>query len=158
MTEQRNWLLEKIPKNCWVVNLDQDEAFGDITKWELRKFIESVVIEEHEVPVVLGLRFYNLIQDPRHHFENPICINGTKVFYNDRNLHFVGGYHAVVTYDERPEFVIIDTPERFGILHYAWLNPDRKKNVAKDIASGKRDYQKEDVDFEKRGVYPLHII
>ena len=152
MGQQRNWLLKKTPKDCWVVNIDQDEKLvGDGYK----EFIDRIAIEPHPKPISIGMPFYNLIQDPVHHFENPIRTNINKIFYNDKNLHFMDNYHSHITYDGDVQYVTIEAPQGWGILHYAWLNPDRLKNIRRDIESGKRDYQDEDIDFVERGTYPL---
>lgn len=150
MGQQRNWILKKTPKDCWVVNIDQDEKLEAD-----RNFIERVAIDPHEVPISIGVPFYNLIQDPKHHFENPVRTNINKVFYNDKNLHWMDGYHSHITYDGDVQYVIIEAPKDWRILHYAWLNPDRLKNIKKEIKEGKRDYQEEDIDFKKRGMYEL---
>ena len=149
MEQQRNWLLEKTPKDCWVINIDQDEKLVGAD----RTFIERIAIEEHEAPIVVGIPFYNLIQDPKHHFENPIRLNLNKIFYNDRNLHFEGKYHSIVTYTGEPHYIQIEV--QWAILHYAWLDQDRVKNIQAEIKSGKRDYNEEDINFKKRGVYEL---
>jgi glycosyltransferase involved in cell wall biosynthesis len=152
MSKQRNWLLEKMPKDCWIVNIDQDEK---LVGEGYREFIDRVRIEPHPAPIAMGMKFYNLIQDPLHHFENPVLTNVNKIFYNDKNLYFTEGYHSYITYDGEMMYVRIETPDDWKILHYAWLNPDRLKNIKKEMKSGKRDYQPEDIDFETRGSYSL---
>lgn len=153
MEQQRNWLLEKTPKDCWIINIDQDEK---LVGNGFRDFIRRIAIDQHEVPIVVGVPFFNLIQDPLHHFENPVRVNVNKIFYNDKNLHFKEKYHSIVTYDGNPHYIIIEAPQDWMILHYAWLNPDRLKNIRKEIKEGKRDYNDEDINFEKRGVYDLY--
>ena len=154
MEQQRNWLLEKTPKDCWVINIDQDEKLE--AEWA-REFIASIAIDPHEVPIVVGVPFYNLIKDPKHHFENPVRLNLSKIFYNDKNLRYDGKYHAVLTYDGKHQYVAIEAPTIWRILHYAWLDPERLKNIRQDIKEGKREYNDDDINFKKRGTYELPI-
>lgn len=150
MEQQRNWLLEKTPKDCWVISIDQDEKLEAD-----RGFIERIAIEEHEVPITIGIPFFNLSGDILHHSEDEIRVNVNKVFYNDKNLHFTGKYHSLITYNGDPHYIVIAPPNNWRVLHYAWLDPERLENISKEVKEGKRDYKEFEEGFNKNNIYKL---
>jgi len=150
MDKQRNWLLKKTPINSWIIEVDQDEKLSSLVTIRLRKFLDETEIEKHNYPIVFPIPFYNLIDDVCHHSEKPIYYNTSKIFYYDAGLRFHGGYHANLSYDgssevyhqiKQPEVSQMEDAGAWGLLHYAWLNPDRIKNIKEEVKSGKRDYK-----------------
>lgn len=134
MEKQRNWLLKQTPKG-WIVNIDQDEKIiAD------RDYFDKLEITQHEYPNVIGIPFYNLTKDILHHRENPVRLNLTKIFYND-GVWFEGEYHSRLTKGQKDHLSHNFPCPDWKVLHYAWLNPDRLKNLKKDVKSGKRDYK-----------------
>lgn len=146
MDKQRNKLLEKTPKDCWIINIDQDEKLNIVSQYGMRDYIARITPEVYEdpkrvSPIVIGMPFYNLIQDPLHHSENPVRVNVNKIFYYDNNLHFVDKYHSRLVYNEDdPHYQQFPAPSDWGIFHYAFLDEARVERAKEEITSGKRDY------------------
>jgi len=131
--EQRNMLLRQIPKDSWVIDIDQDEALNGVIQSCLPKLlnnIESKVLKGkwRELPLTIQTACINLVQDTLHYDANRVCQFATKIFYNDRNLSFTEGYHTTIKYDEEKENTnAIATPMTWIIKHYHYLNPQRAK-------------------------------
>jgi len=140
MEQQRNWLLKKTPKDCWVVNIDQDEKLSIMAIIQLRGVLDRIEVEKTEVPKSIYIPLYNLVQDPKH-AEVDAYLNANKIFYNEEGLTFKEKYHSCLSKNGSKEtFFSYAAPDNWGVLHYAWLDPDRIKNLKKDVKSGKRDY------------------
>ena len=76
------------------------------------------------------------------HAEENTYYNANKIFYNEKGVIFKEKYHSCLSKNGSFEtFFSYTAPENWGVLHYAWLNPDRIKNIKKDVKSGKRDYK-----------------
>ncbi len=153
MSQQRNWLLDKTPKDRWIITLDQDEKLTEPASKGLKDFLNHIDVQNDGYPWIVGLGFLNLIQDIQHHSEDPIRINNNKIFFYNNNLHFENGYHANIVYDGDTQYRVFETPFDWLILHYAWLNPDRIKDIQKDVKSGKRDYKEYTDGFNQKGIY-----
>ena len=159
---QRNRLLGHVPKDVWVVNIDQDEALNHAMQVELKYFISRIYPDlyidiKRELPLSIHVPNLNLVQDINHFDASNISFFASKVFYNDRNLHFTQGYHCTVAYgaDDIENVNVLDAPETWAIYHYAYLNPDRYKNLKQDRALGKRDYVDSEWDLAKKNIQPI---
>lgn len=160
--EQRNRLLAHVPKDVWVVNLDQDEALNRAATDELPDFVLRIHPDvytdpKRELPLTIHIPNLNLVQDIRHFDADHISFFASKIFYNDRNLNFTKGYHCTITYggNEVDNVNTIDGPEHWAIFHYAHLNADRVANVLKDNKSGRREYDLEEWDVNKKTIKPI---
>lgn len=143
---QRNRLLSKIPKGVWVIGIDQDE---EIKCPGFRDFLtrispDMLAGKDRDLPLDLRIPCVNLVDDILHHDANKVMFFGTKVFYNDRNLHFTPGYHMSLCYFETEQNAnSIIVPEDWVVKHYAYLDPDR---IAKSATDPKRHYKAEEWD------------
>lgn len=143
---QRNRLLSKVPKNTWVIDIDQDEQFKATNVREHLNRISPAMIAGVDRDLVLDLRIpcINLVDDINHFDDNKVMFFGTKFFYNDRNLHFTPGYHMSLCYYEteyNANSVLV--PDEWVIKHYAYLDSDR---IAKSATDPKRNYDKSEWD------------
>lgn len=159
---QRNRLLQKIPKDVWVVDIDQDEAINNPMQNGFFDFISRIdpnvyIDSERTLPLTIHVPNLNLVQDIRHFDAENVSFFASKVLYNDRNLHFTRGYHCTVAYgsDDIENVNVLDAPETWAIYHYAYLNPDRFVNLKKDRKSGKRDYRDSEWDLSKKNIQPI---
>lgn len=137
--EQRNFLLDKTPKDAWILNLDQDERLNSAMAMELRMFIDMIDPElyttpERELVFTISITNINLVKDLVHYDSNNINIFATKLFYNDRNLHFTPGYHTTICYEDEKRMISnsLPAPKRWVIKHYAYLDPVRIKTSSKN--------------------------
>ena len=160
--EQRNRLLAYIPKDVWVVNIDQDEALNNSIQRELPNFITKIypnvyTDSKRELPLSMHIPNLNLVQDLRHFDASHISFFASKIFYNDRNLRFTKGYHCTIAYgsNELENINVISSPESWAIFHYAHLNPDRIADLQKDNESGKRKYDIDEWDNSKKKIEPI---
>ena len=156
---QRNRLLKYVPKDVWIVNLDQDEALNNAVQRELPDFITKIHPDlyadpNRKLPLNIHVPNFNLVQDILHFDASHISFFASKIFYNDRNLCFSQGYHCTIIYgaNDLENTNVISPPESWTIFHYAYLNPDRLKNLKKDNKSGKRQYSVEEWDITKKVV------
>jgi len=144
LKNQRQFLLDKTPKNEWVIVLDQDEKFSQIFTYGIREFIKRIdpkLIDNpgRALPLVVPIDHFNLIND-LYHYSGRSVMHNMRVFYNDKDLIWVGhDYHCTLGYkSEKEQRNVIITPytRGFDILHYARLNPKRIKwrqnNLGKD--------------------------
>lgn len=159
---QRNRLLEHVPKNTWVVNIDQDEALNHSVQQELPDFITRIHPNlytdfKRELPLTIHVPNLNFVQDIRHFDASHISFFASKIFYNDRNLQFTQGYHCTIAYgnNDLENTNVISPPESWAIFHYAHLDLDRVANVQKDNKSGKRKYSVEEWDISKKIIKPI---
>jgi len=130
---QRNKLRSKLPKNIWVVNLDQDEELNMAARKELRQFLNRVQVTQHDLPLTLAIKNINLVKDMFHYDASLVSYFATKIFYYDKNLHFTPGYHMSIHYfDNEQNINSIPCPEDFVIKHYAWLDKKRRETAGKD--------------------------
>ena len=99
--------------------------------------------------------FYDLVYDTRHYISPPFALS-TKVFFNDRNLHYVEPYHSRIVYEDKNEFTNMKAaPDYWAILHYAFLNKERLENMDKDVTAGKRQYLLNWYSFDKKIIKEL---
>lgn len=158
MAQQRNFLLEKTPKDSWVITIDQDEKLGVLAQLGIKPFIESIELTPTPYPLVISIPLLNLVGDINHH-EDGVCYNSNKVFYYEEGIKFAGGYHSYLTKDgSKEQYFVYKCPDDWGIMHYAWLDKDRVAKVQDDIKSGKRDYQEYKDGFKPREVLKINII
>ena len=141
--DQRNRLLTKMPRNSWVINLDQDEQ---LVAGDVKDFINHIspnvyTDEKRQLPMTLILKNINLVKDILHYDADRVMNFATKFFYNDRNLHFTPGYHMSICYFET-ETNTNSFPTDWVVKHYAYLDSDRKKSYN----DPKRHYNKEEWD------------
>lgn len=162
MDTQRNRLLELTPKNSWVLALDSDEQLNIAAQLEIRMTIDNLDPKVYEkewrqFPISIGMPFYNLIQDLRHHTKSWDGIFGSKLFYYDEGVRWLKPYHCYPAYsddaDMKSEMLPVN-PE-WAIYHYACLNETRVTNARKNILSGNMDYKIDEWDLSKRDVTPL---
>lgn len=170
LLNQRQFLLDKTPKNNWVVVLDQDERFARIFQFGFRHYLKQIkpvfyTDPKRKLPIVVSMNHYNLAGDIYHSDGEPIGHN-QRVFYYDRDLRWYGppdaespNYHAHITYGSKKDrgIVHIMTPIKgFAILHYARLDPKRMK-FRKKHSGEKRygGYSKRPWDEEKIKIVEL---
>ena len=145
--DQRNRLLAKIPKNSWIINLDQDD---ELIAGDVRQFIENIdpkiyTDEKRHLPLTLGLKKINLVKDASHYDANKVMTFAMNLYYYDRNLHFTPGYHMSICYFET-EYNSNMLPTDWVVKHYAHLNPDRKKAYEDPKERIRRSYNKDEWD------------
>lgn len=146
---QRNRLLYKMPKNVWILNIDQDEEMNYPMKTQIREYIDRIspdlyVSDKRTLPLTLQIRNINLVQDLNHYDADNVKIFAIKAFYNDRNLHFTPGYHTSICYfDTENNTNAVPTPDDWCIKHYAYLDQKRIKESFKDK---KRSYKQSEWD------------
>lgn len=157
--KQRNFLLSKAPKDSWVVSLDQDEQLNHQMQRELRDFIGRITPKAYDdpqrkLPLTISVNNINLVSSLMHFDMDNVKVFATKVFYNDKNLHFIEGYHTTICYDDSfpPEYTnAVPAPQSWVIKHYAYLNPERL-NSHKD---NKRVYNKGEFDPKSWKIHTL---
>lgn len=143
--DQRNRLLAKVPKNTWCINIDQDEQ---IKCKGFREYLEQISPDMiagrgRDLTLTLRIPCINLVDDLFHYNDNTMFM-ATKIFYNDRNVHFTPGYHMSICYYETEQNTnMIPVPEDWVIKHYAYLDNERLEKSAKDP---KRCYKPEEWD------------
>lgn len=143
---QRNRLLSHIPKDSWLINIDQDEQISCPGFYE---FVENVdpsllIGNGRDLPLTIRIPNINLVENILHFDDNKMMFFATKVFYNDRNVHFTPGYHMSICYFETETNTnAIPAPENWVIKHYAYLNTDRL------LPDKKRHYTQEERDPSK---------
>ena len=158
---QRNRLLFKIPKGVWVVNLDQDEKLNHVAQLELRNYIKHISSDlytnkKRTLPLAIVCNNVNLVQDLTHFDADCVKYFTDKIFYNDRNLHFVYPYHCCIRYfDVEKNANALHAPKDWAILHYAYISPERVANREADVRSGKRQYKPDEWDMDKKQVKAL---
>ena len=145
--DQRNRLLAKIPKNSWIISIDQDSK---LVAGDVRKFIDEIdpkiyTDKNRHLPLTLGLGFINLVKDAGHYDSNNVITMAQNFFYNDRNLHFTPGYHMSICYFET-EYNSNMLPTNWVIKHYAHLNPDRIKAYEDPKERERRSYNEDEWD------------
>jgi len=163
LANQRNRLLEEIPKNSWLISPDSDEKFNHQLSMELRGFLNNldtgIYTAERTVPLCLAIPWYTLIRDTKHFTRSWSCAVLDRVLYYDRNMHYVGPYHVRQVYDDNnPTIMMKRGLPGWAIFHYAFLNSDRVKKSKEDIKSGKRDYKKEEWNLKNRDITELNPI
>lgn len=169
MDLQRNWLLDKCDKKSWIVSVDQDEKLNYNAMQDIRHFLmnyvdKSLYTTDPNVranPLVVGIPMFNLNGDLLHTSDDKINLITEKVFYNDRNVHFVKPYHSTVSYGDKEGFKsIISCPLGWSIIHYAYLDQKRLDDAEKDIASGKRQYGIDEWKWRERVKvdYPIYLL
>ena len=152
---QRNRLLSSVPKGVWVIDIDQDEQIlCKGFKEHLDKISPDVVSgKDRDLPLTLRIPCVNLVDDPFHYNDNKLMFFGTKIFYNDRNLHFTPGYHMSICYYETEQNTnSIPVPEEWVIKHYAYLDNER---ITKSAGDPKRYYLPEEWNRDNWKVTPL---
>jgi glycosyltransferase involved in cell wall biosynthesis len=158
---QRNYLLEQIPKNSWVIAPDSDEKFNHKLSVDLRDFIlneidPSIYSEDRQKPICIGIPWYTLMGDVKHYTDSWVGMLMDRVYFYDKNLHFTGGYHARQVYnDSDSDILMLPGKPGWAIFHYAFLNRKRVEKAKKEIAEGKRDYKEGEWDLSKRDVKDL---
>lgn len=158
---QRNRLLAKTPKGVWVVNIDQDEKLNHAAHLGLRDYIKRVspdlyTNEKRTLPLAIVCNNVNLVKDLTHIDAGCVKHFTDKIFYNDRNLHFIYPYHCCLRYfDTEQNANALHAPKDWAILHYAYINPDRIKNREADVKSGKRQYSPNEWDMSKKRIVKL---
>lgn len=132
--KQRNWLLEKTPRNAWVLALDQDEALTPIAQRQLRVMLEGLDKEEvkkcnGKIIYAVHLHMYNLIRDTEHHSADMRVTMGSKLFYNQPTAVWQNEYHSIPTIKKnigKNEYQYTATAHQaVGIKHYAFLDKRR---------------------------------
>lgn len=158
MAEQRNFILDKTPKECWIITIDQDEKLGELAQLSLKQFVDSIEILPSIYPKVIPIPLLNLVGDIKHH-EDGVCYNSNKVFWYEEGITFKGGYHSYLSKEgSKEQYFVYQCPDNWGIMHYAWLDKDRVEKVKQDVAEGKRDYKEYKDGFKPREVLTLNII
>jgi glycosyltransferase involved in cell wall biosynthesis len=143
---QRNRLLAKVPKNTWCINIDQDEKLccSGFKEYLDRISPELLMGKDRDLPLTLRIPCINLVDDILHYNDNTVMLMATKIFYNDRNVHFTNGYHMTVCYfDTENNTNAVPVPKEWVIKHYAYLDNERLAKSAKDT---KRCYEPEEWD------------
>lgn len=161
---QRNALLEHVPKDVWCVNIDQDERVNDVMKVQFKQIVQMIdpkmyVDPQRELPLTFYIRNINLINDPYHYDVDNIWYFTHKIFYNDRNLHFVNPYHCEISYEETAaeNSNVIPAPGNWCIFHYAYMDPQRIASAKKDIKEGKRAYRIDEWDIDKKVITEVPV-
>ncbi len=148
MRKQRNFLLSRIPKDSWVINLDQDEGLTLSARDDIKKYLDVVVIphcyeqaKKSRLVVGAALKFYNLRNDFRHYTE-PALFFMNKIFYNVEGIKFFNKYHCHVAYDKEKEgrYYAVHVPENFAIFHYAWFDKPRMESRKKRLLELPKKY------------------
>lgn len=144
--DQRNRLLSKIPRNSWIINIDQDEQ---LVADNVRGFVSRITPklytdDERHLPLTMRVECINLVKDILHYDADRVMTFATKFFFYDRNVHFTPGYHMSICYFET-ESNTNAIPVDWIVKHYAYLDPARKESY-KDP---KRHYDKDEWDESK---------
>lgn len=148
--KQRQLLLDKTPKNNWVVSLDPDEKFSHLFELGLKGYISQIKPEiysdpKRKLPLVIPVNHYNLYGDIFHYGGEP-CPHNMKAFYYDRDLEYYdtdsGGFFVHITYKSnklKGVTLLFKPIKGFNILHYARLCPQRlkwRKKQKGDVKTG----------------------
>lgn len=133
--KQRNFLLDKTPKDCWVLNIDCDEQINSQMFYQLNNFLDRVTPElytdpKRELVLTVSVNCINLVKDINHYDASRVSNFATKLFYNDRNAHFTDTYHMTICYDDdfHDYTNSLHAPMTWAIRHYAYLDPERLAN------------------------------
>lgn len=153
MQNQRNFLLDKIKEEAWIINIDADEGmnpFGTAFFPDLiRRVPESAYQEGKDEKRVLTFDIpYLILKDDFNHYCHPYTYLRGKTFYHiPGKISFWHPYHCEPSYDrpEKSQYVVLAVPNRFAIFHYAYFNPQymasRKKRLEAKIKAGEKDIQ-----------------
>ncbi len=148
MRKQRNFLLSKIPKDSWIVNLDQDEALSLSARDQLREYleiaVESVTLQigkSSKMVFGVALKFYNLKHDFRHYIE-PALFYMNRVFYYTDGVKFFKEYHCHPAYNEKTagQYGVIQVPESFTVFHYVWFDKAKLERRKKRLLKLPKEY------------------
>lgn len=153
LLNQRQFLLDKTPKNNWVVVLDPDEKFSWMFQFGFKYYMKKIkpvfyTDPKRNLPIVVSMNHFNLAKDIFHSDGEPVAHN-QRVFYYDRDLKWFAPpnadppeYHAHICYASQPDkdkgVVHIMTPIKgFSILHYARLDPKKLRLRKKRLGDKK---------------------
>jgi len=148
LDKQRNFLLDKTEKDCWIVNIDQDEKLTSFATKNLRDFINMVSEDSYksEYPLTIILPLINLVNNPLTIREDN-CYNTNKIFYYKEGLRFVEPYHCHIEYEGqklKENYEQITAPDGMAVLHYARLDQERYDKWEEDKI--RREYRWDEWD------------
>ena len=150
---QRQFLLEKTPKNNWIVSIDADEKLANRVSFGLREYISKIDPEvysdpKRKIPLVIPINHHNLTKDMCHYDGTPIY-HYMKCFYYDRDMvNYAtreGGFFTSICYKSQKDKELVwlfPAVEGFALLHYARLNPERLR------------FRREHINDPRYGNYP----
>ena len=123
--EQRNYILDKIPKETWILQIDCDELLTIPLRENIKTVLESEEItniinncKENQVPTI-WLRSINLVKNTKHYDENSLY-ELAKIFYKkDDSLKWISNnkIHPVLN----KELYGISLAAPYSIIHFAAL-------------------------------------
>jgi len=128
----KNKLLKLIPKNSWVINLNQDEKLNVIAQYGIKDFIEGIDrtlydSQSRKLPLVIDIKIYFLFNNISHYREINEGISN-KIFFNDKNIHFLGKDNSYLSYDFfTKKYETIKAPDDWAIFNYNFLKSETKK-------------------------------
>jgi glycosyltransferase involved in cell wall biosynthesis len=155
MAKQRNRLIKKSPVGAWIITIDHDEEISWLMRQEIRRFITAIDENvDKEAISIVSIPFYELAIDMNHILAMPRRINA-KLFYNNGKIGFIGNYHCILQIKPQGKEVtqmVYDSPETWTITHHAFMDPRRLATINEEIDSGKRPYEKDHWDMNKRKI------
>lgn len=151
MSTQRNRLIDKTPEKSWILNIDQDEKISWLMRQGIREFTNKVdlLVNSNDTTIV-SIPFFEFVQDMNHCLESARPTH-TKMFYHNGKTKYIGNYHCVLeSTPKNRKSTIFLAPDEWTILHYAFMDERRLKVINDEIDNGKRPYDKDHWDVEKR--------
>lgn len=169
MQNQRNFLLEQIPNNSWIINIDQDEQLSPITTYYLKEVIKTIPPEHYasstqeERVLTFDIPYLILINDYEHYCFPYTYLRGKTFFYKE-GIKFYHPYHSEPSYSSElmSQYLALTVPDRFAIFHYAFFNPKRHEQRKERLEKLMENEKENNVEWEykqwfetKRDVRPV---
>lgn len=150
--KQRNFILNKTPKDSWVMALDTDESLTGYTQLKAKGLIESVservyaeAFEKKTIVISIPQWCYHLYGDQQHFDQGGFFGRVGYCFYNVGGVKWSGhDFHCKVTRNsEESWYKTLDAGPGFGFLHWAYLvGEDKWQKRLKRLDKWKDDHEK----------------
>lgn len=136
MQDQRNYLLDKTPKNSWILALDSDEEYvkpahlySSLSRLDMSNFHSDLI-------KCVYVHTLSLIKDRRHHASDMFFSRNNAIFYNEDGVKWGG--HKSHTFPYLNDNEIKSTIDlSIFVYHWPYLMPHRWPDRVKRLSKGK---------------------
>ena len=136
MQEQRNFLLDKTPKNSWILALDSDEEYAKPAY--VYSVLNQLNMESFHKDLLKAIYVHTLalIKDRRHHAADMLFSRNNAIFYYEDGVKW-GGHksHTEPMIDNNPVKSTSDL--KIFVYHWPYLMPHRWDDRLKRLLKGK---------------------
>jgi len=150
---QRNFILDKTPKDSWVMVLDTDESLTQYAQLQAKELVGSVsdktykeAKEEETIVISIPQWCYHLYENPGQFDQSGFFGRLGYFFYYTDGMKWSGHpYHCKITRNsDKSWYKTLNAGPGFGFLHWAYLVGDKKwQKRIKRLEKWKDDHAKE---------------